>query len=236
MNETKLCSKCKLEKSLLDFYFRTDRNKYRNECIPCLNEKKKIYNTNNLDKIKESRLNFRKDNRNKLAKAQKTYRENNPEKIKDSFNHWKLNNINVFKEYQKKYKQENKLIRNLKEKKRKLNDPVYRLNHNIRSLIRQSFTKKGFSKKSRTYQILECSFEEFKLHLESKFEPWMSWDNYGNPKDGIFELNKTWDIDHIIPTSSAITEEDIIKLNHYTNLKPLCSYMNRFIKRDLFLE
>jgi len=49
----------------------------------------------------------------------------------------------------------------------------------------------------------------------------MSWDNQG----------KYWDIDHIIPVSSAKTEEEIIKLNHYTNLQPLESYYNRHIKR-----
>lgn len=59
----------------------------------------------------------------------------------------------------------------------------------------------------------------------------MTWDNKGNPKDGIYELNKTWDVDHIIPLSSAKSVEDIIKLNHYTNLQPLCSYVNRFIKK-----
>ena len=40
------------------------------------------------------------------------------------------------------------------------------------------------------------------------------------------------DIDHIIPISTAKTEEEIIKLNHYSNLQPLCSYTNRVIKRD----
>jgi hypothetical protein len=60
----------------------------------------------------------------------------------------------------------------------------------------------------------------------------MTWENYGNPKDGILELNKTWDIDHIIPLYDAITEEDIIRLNHYTNLQPLCSYTNRIIKKN----
>ena len=64
------------------------------------------------------------------------------------------------------------------------------------------------------------------------FEPWMNWGNHGNPKDGVIEPNKTWDIDHIIPLSSAKTEDDIIKLNHYTNLRPLCSYNNRFIKKN----
>jgi hypothetical protein len=30
-----------------------------------------------------------------------------------------------------------------------------------------------------------------------------------------------WNIDHIIPISSARTEEEIYKLNHYTNFQPL---------------
>ena len=57
----------------------------------------------------------------------------------------------------------------------------------------------------------------------------MNWDNYGRYNG---ELNYGWDIDHKIPTSSAITEEDVIKLNHYTNLQPLCSFINRVVKRD----
>ena len=59
----------------------------------------------------------------------------------------------------------------------------------------------------------------------------MNWENYGNPKDGKLEPNKTWDIDHIEPLSTANTETDIIRLNHHINLRPLCSYVNRFIKR-----
>lgn len=71
--------------------------------------------------------------------------------------------------------------------------------------------------------------ETFKLHLENQFESWMNWRNKGlyngTPNFG-------WDIDHIIPLSSAVNETDIIKLNHYTNLRPLCSYVNRYVKRD----
>ena len=57
--------------------------------------------------------------------------------------------------------------------------------------------------------IVGCSFEELKLYLESKFETWMNWDNYGlyNGK-----LNYGWDIDHIIPLCSALKEEDVILL------------------------
>lgn len=57
----------------------------------------------------------------------------------------------------------------------------------------------------------------------------MDWDNYGK-YNGIECFG--WDIDHVVPISNAITEEDIIRLNHFTNLQPLCSKINRDIKRD----
>ena len=37
---------------------------------------------------------------------------------------------------------------------------------------------------------------------------------------------------HITPLSSVDNENDIIRLNHYTNLQPLCSKINRDIKKD----
>lgn len=104
---------------------------------------------------------------------------------------------------------------------------------NLRNLIGQSIRKRGFTKKSKTQEILGCSFEDFKSYIESKFEPWMNWNNRGKYNG---ELNYGWDIDHIIPLSSAKTEEEIIKLNHYTNLQPLCSYFNRVIKRNKILK
>jgi hypothetical protein len=71
------------------------------------------------------------------------------------------------------------------------------------------------------------NFPTHKLSATIKFEIWMSWNNYGLYNG---ELNYGWDIDHIVPLDSEETEEDIIKLNHYTNLQPLCSYTNRHIK------
>ena len=57
----------------------------------------------------------------------------------------------------------------------------------------------------------------------------MTWENRGlyNGTEGY-----GWDIDHIIPVSKATTEDDVIKLNHHTNLQPLCSYINRVVKKD----
>ena len=57
----------------------------------------------------------------------------------------------------------------------------------------------------------------------------MNWENKGK-YNGNF--NSGWDLDHIIPISSAKNKEEIYKLNHYTNYQPLCSKVNRFIKKD----
>lgn len=111
-------------------------------------------------------------------------------------------------------------------------DNLFKLKRRIRTLILYSFSAKKSNKNSETEIILGCSFQEFKKHLESKFESWMNWENYGKYNGS---LNFGWDIDHIIPISSATTEEELYKLNHYTNMQPLCSYTNRYIKRNNFI-
>lgn len=73
----------------------------------------------------------------------------------------------------------------------------------------------SYSKKSLTHEILGCSYSEFKTHIESQFIDGMSWDN-----------RSEWHIDHKIPVSSAKTEEELIALNHYSNLQPLWALDN----------
>jgi hypothetical protein len=44
-------------------------------------------------------------------------------------------------------------------------------------------------------------------------------------------INKNVYLDHIISIKTGKTVDDLIKLNHYSNLQPLCSYVNRFVKK-----
>jgi hypothetical protein len=109
-------------------------------------------------------------------------------------------------EYRKK---ENLRIEN-KNKRRMLSDPLYKFRKSLSGNIRDSFKRGGFSKTSRTHKILGEEWLVIKEYFESKFTEGMSWENYGE-----------WQIDHILPISTATCEEDIIRLNHYTNLQPL---------------
>lgn len=113
-------------------------------------------------------------------------------------------------------------------------DPMYKLKRHIGSAIGLHINNRGYTKSSTTQQILGIDYIGFKQHLESKFELWMSWDNYGLYEPGA--INYGWDIDHIVPMATAKTEEDVIRLNHYTNLQPMCSYTNRYIKKDRIIK
>jgi hypothetical protein len=55
------------------------------------------------------------------------------------------------------------------------------------------------------------AFEEFRIHIESLFTEEMNWSNYAT----------YWQLDHKIPISWANSEDDVYRLNHYTNFKPM---------------
>jgi hypothetical protein len=94
----------------------------------------------------------------------------------------------------------------------------------MRCLIHAALKSNTNNTNTKTYKILGCTNIEFKSYIESQFQPWMNWNNRGLYNG---EPNYGWDIDHIIPMSSAKIEEDVIKLTHYTNIRPRCSYLNR---------
>ena len=129
------------------------------------------------------------------------YEENNKEIIENNKKRWYENNRDQIREKERQRYKENREI-NLdseREKKRdyiskKLKeDSLFNLKFKIISLIRNSFKRKFTDKSKKTIEILGCSFEEFKLYIESKFDENMNWDNYGS----------YWHIDHIKPISLA---------------------------------
>ena len=238
----KTCSKCKSEKDITEFS--NDKNSSDGKASQCKLCRKNYRDNNKIQQAKYYSLNKEKNNKNliqyrlknkdKNKSYQKIYQkkyylENKKKKEKNY-----IINKDKIKKYQKEYRIKNKLVinelKNINRNIRRKNEPLYKLTSNIRTAISNYLKRNGFTKKSKTYQILGCSYEEFKQYLEAKFLPWMSWDNYGkyNGTEGY-----GWDIDHKVPLSSATTEQEIIKLNHHSNLQPLCSYLNRCIKRNI---
>jgi hypothetical protein len=104
-------------------------------------------------------------------------------------------------------------------KARKGEDPLFKLRHNIRVLIKNSVFRQGYTKNSRTHEILGCSYEGFVEYLHDN--PY----GFTIDQDGL-------DLDHITPVSSAGCETKLTLLNHYTNFQLLPSDYNRYIKKD----
>ncbi len=98
-------------------------------------------------------------------------------------------------------------------RKRKNSEPIFKL----KVLFRTKLNKILKVKKNKTFEIIGCSPNELKIHLESQFKNGMTWQNHGH---------YGWHIDHIIPLSTGKTYNELIKLSHYTNLQPLWWYEN----------
>jgi len=223
------------EEKELSYYERNKEKikaKYQSKKIEKI-EKSKEYYHNNKDNVKEYQKQYRDslsdEEKLKMKEYQKEYQKCYREKNSKNLTEEK---IEKRKEYRNNWqnKNKNKIAEKVREKYN--NDPLFKLSHILRTRIRESFDIKKCKKNNKTEKILGCTFKQFKIYLESKFEDWMTWDNHGKSNDGIFAPNKSWDIDHIIPLHKATTEEEIIKLNHYTNLQPLCSYVNRIVKKN----
>lgn len=179
----------------------------------------KFYKSTNKDGLKNECKNCYN---NKRYEYNKNYKLNNKERIATVKKEYYLTN----KDYMMKKHTE---YLNYRYK----NDLLFRLLILSRSSIKNAFLSKGIKKRSKTIEMIGCSLFELRNHLESKFENWMNWNNQGLYNG---DFNYGWDIDHIIPLSSAKTEEELIKLAHYTNLQPLCSKINRDIKKDTWTQ
>lgn len=239
----KICSKCQTEKDTTLFY------KGRPECKDC----SKKYAKENAKKIQARSSRWYQENKEIVAAKSKVRRDNNPEKQREyaiknrerkaQYSHeYQLKNKDKIRKQRHEYYEQNKheIMRKRKEsaktletkrlyEKRKYNeDPLYRLSRLLRANFRDAV--KSEYKKTSVADLLNCSIQEFRRHIESLWTEGMSWDNHGFSKPG--EVRK-WHIDHILPiTSFDLTDYKQQKTCwRYTNLRPLWQEDN-FAKSD----
>ena len=201
--ETKICSKCNIEKKICDFHkWKFGPDGYKRECKECRKYETKTYYSKNNEKIKL-----------RVSK----YRISNPEKVKEVRKKIYERDKDRILLVNKTYRENNRKKLNEHQNNRKLNDPIFKLKHNMSSRMRIFMKSNKITKRNRTFNIVGCTPEYLKEHLEKQFKKGMSWENHG-----LFG----WHIDHIIPLSSANNEEEVYKLCHYSNLQPLWAIDN----------
>lgn len=194
----KKCKNCGEEKEYVEFYKRKN-GKLLSCCKICTNIKNRELKKLNKEKIEIQQKEYRKENKDK----KKIYNNLNKNHISEQRKEYRELNKEHIKEQRKEYRKKNRDKINDYTKKKMSEDPLFKLSQII-------------VKSKKTVDILGCSFEEFKIYLENKFNGEINWDNHGT----------YWHLDHIIPSSWAKNEEEVYKLNHYTNFQPLRAFDN----------
>jgi len=192
---------------------------------------KKRYAKDNVEAERLRTKKWQEENPEKFKASHRASREKHKEKRYQMTRDWRERN----KEHLRAYYETNKdrSRKNLRRwvKARYAADPQYALIVKARTLIRHAFNRFGFKKKTKTEELLGCDWETLKRHIESQFYGGMTWESF-QQKNHIG--TSMVEIDHIIPISSAKTEEDVMRLSNHNNLRPLWWWENRD-KRDKIL-
>lgn len=229
-SNNKTCNKCNIELPIVEFNRDSSKKDgYKNYCKSCQKTYNSIFYIKNRDKIIDYSINYQKEHKEEILIKNKIKCKNWSDKNKDRKLEYNRNYNKVNKDKIKKQKKDNSDRINEKRRETRSSNILIRLKNNIRTTIYLSIKRKGYKKNSKTHIILGMDYEKFISYIESKFEPWMNWENYGKYNG---DFNHGWDIDHIIPVSIAKSEMEIMELNHYSNFQPLCSKVNRDIKKD----
>ena len=258
----KICSKCSISKSL-DSFRLNKKGIYSSSCRSCLNKhriklsklqyhrdpeyrKKEIkrsieYHKTVPDKVKKWSSNWSKNNRDKINEFGRDYYHKRIEYFKDKNKKYhrkrwdsdlehreKVNNSSK-KRFQRLYHNDEEFKQKVIDKQvnyhrdRCKTDELYKFKTDIRKVVYSAFKRKGHDKNFKSRQILGEEWGVIKDYIESQFSEGMTWDNYGE-----------WVFDHKIPISICQTDEEVIRLNHYTNFQPLW-HKDNLIKRDKIL-
>jgi len=183
----------------------------------------KQYRLDNKIKLKASAKQYNINNKDKLAAAKKQYALDNKQKMKVYLKQYRLDNKDKLKAYAKQFREDNKvkiaITQKQCHKQRMKTDLIYKIKHNLRSLVTGAFKRISKNKPARTEQLLGCSWLEAKAHFERLFQEGMTWENHGE-----------WHIDHIRPVASFKVDE-LHLMNHISNLQPLWAEENLGSKR-----
>lgn len=201
----RVCTRCKKEfPATLDHFNKASNNKIKltAQCKACLAIRRK--------ELRKPRTNKQRERHRVYTRQRNHYlKENEPEKYKKQV-------LETSRRYRENPKNNQKILEcKYRWRQKQRGNVRYRLERNLRHRVYKAI--RGNSKSKPTLELLGCTVEEVKVHLEDQFWAGMSWENYGE-----------WHIDHIKPCAKfdLTKPEEQQKCFHYTNLQPLWAEHN----------
>lgn len=176
----KTCTKCGIEKDIDEFVTRNALISGKAaRCKKCASAVTVILNKKDLEKQKIRNKKWRDTHQEHIKDARRLYGISHPEAGTNSSRKWRANNP------------EKALAAINKAAAIRLSTMKGRLSCRIASAMRLTL-KNGSKGKQHWEDIVGYTVEQLMNHLESKFTPEMSWENYGT----------YWSIDHKIPVAA----------------------------------
>lgn len=227
--EGKWCGKCEQYMDVANFCKAKTWDGLRSTCQDCLHADRMA----NRSKMTEYNKKYWKKTMVEQKEKSKQWRSENKEYISTKHKEWRAING---KEYDKKqwqqrkndpaYKEYYNAYRREYDKLQRKTNPHYKIKVNFMRRLREVIH--ADSRALHTAELLGCSVEDFKSHLESQFDEKMSWENYSNTG---------WHIDHIVPCAyfDLTRKSHQRRCFHWSNMQPMWSVEN-ITKRDSLTE
>lgn len=188
------------------------------KCSKCVLLRVVAHKAANPEMTKETTRQYHLTNRDARLVAAKVYRETNREKVAATKKRcYERAKVQKPRTRVRKPKAEKVAASNEYFRERRKRDPLFKMSAYTRNMLGRVLRATGKVKKGSTREILGYGGEELKAHIESLFQPGMTWENYG-----------MWHIDHKIPISLmtlfGVTEPALI--NALSNLQPMWAIDN----------
>lgn len=183
-------------------------------------EKLDPYIASHADELREYHRAYRAAHREESKAYQAGYRKvpRNQKRRKETMSRYYQENKDALRAGKRRHYSLNKEAICAKTSERKKSDPCFKLKCAMRGRVYDVLTRG--SKSAKTMELIGCSAQFLKGHLEKQFTPEMSWENYGT----------YWEVHHIIACAEFpdLTDpKQQRKCFHFSNLAPLDCSANR---------
>lgn len=214
--EYKECRDCHRVKPLSEFYKdKTKTGGYRHSCKECVLAKNLSYREKHREELRAQKRKKWAEHKEELKprknELQRLYHQRHKKEVNKKQREYRREHPEKIRYYQERRKPQRRLyIRQYCSKKRS-EDELFSFKERTRARVGGYLRKRGFSKHTKTEDILG---EKFDIVWARLLKTWK--DRYGEEWNG-----QQYHVDHIVPLATAKTEEDVLALFHYSNLQML---------------
>lgn len=228
----KVCSKCKLEKSIAEF----TKSKHRRDglnikCKECTRLENKLFRVHNPEKSKLSSKKWYENNKDTRLVTIKNYRDSNKEKLREYFKKWRESNKEKYCLYSRKYYYKNKeLVAKRSKSIRELNIDKF-LKREREHYKRNADARKAKSKKWRENNPHMVTYHTAKRRsdIQNRTPFWLTESDFEIMSNIYAEAKKITEktgvmhhVDHVIP----LRGKNVSGLNVPSNLQILPAIEN----------